>query len=503
MKTGKVYLLGAGPGDPGLITVKAAEVLKKADVIVYDRLASDRLLDYRRADAELIYVGKAAADHALPQDKINQLLADKALEGKVVARLKGGDPFIFGRGGEEAEVLAAAGVPFEVVPGVSSAIAVPAYAGIPVTHRAVASSFAVVTGHEDPTKPESRLDWTKYGTDTVVVLMGTANLPGIVAGLVAAGRPSDTPAAVIEKGTTANQKVVTGILADIVDKVNASAVRPPVILVVGDVVKLRDRLSWFDNRPLFGRKVLVTRSRTQSSELASVLAERGAVPLELPVISIEMGDSAELDKAIGDKESFDWVVFTSANGVEALFDRIKALKKDSRWFGGKKVATIGPATAAALGCRGIRADFMPTEYIAEAILAELPEEGIRDKRFLLPRADIAPPLLADGLRQKGAKVVEVAAYRTKGDTGTTPKQAREIVSKTDVITFCSSSTVENLLKLLPAPEIAADIVIACIGPITAGTATELGLRVDIVAPEHTIPGLVDAIEDYLKRRTSQ
>ncbi len=501
MKKGKVYLLGAGPGDPGLITVKAADVLKKAEVVVYDRLASDRLLDYCRPDAELIYVGKSAADHALPQDKINQLLVDKALEGKIVARLKGGDPFVFGRGGEEAEVLVTSGIPFEVVPGVSSSVAVPAYAGIPVTHRAAASSFAVVTGHEDPTKTESHLDWAKFGADTLVVLMGTGNLPNIVSGLIDAGRPAATPAAVIEKGTTPAQRVVTGTLASIVDKVKTAAMKPPAILVVGEVVSLRDRLAWFDNRPLFGKKVLVTRSRTQASELASLLAERGASPLELPVISIETGDDAALDKAIGDHETFDWFVFTSANGVEAFLNRLVAAGKDARWFGGGKIAAIGPATAAALGCRGIKADFMPSDYTAEAILSELDGAEIRGKCFLLPRADIAPPLLADGLRNNGATVVEIAAYRTLGDRGTTPEQAREHVSKADIITFCSSSTVEHLLKLVPASGIADDIIIACIGPVTAETAIRLGLRVDIVAKEHTIPGLVEAIEDYFKQRT--
>ena len=503
MKQGKVYLLGAGPGDPGLITVKAAEVLKKADVIVYDRLASDRLLEYCRPGADLIYVGKAAADHALPQDKINQLLVDKALEGKVVARLKGGDPFVFGRGGEEAEVLVASGVPFEVVPGVSSSVAVPAYAGIPVTHRAAASSFAVVTGHEDPNKTESRVDWSKFGSDTLVVLMGTGNLPNIVAGLTAAGRASDTPAAVIENGTTPEQRVVTGTLADIVGRVKTASVKPPAILVVGEVVKLRDRLTWFDNRPLSSRKVLVTRSRTQASELASVLAGRGAVPLELPVISIEMGDNVELDQTIGGSEEFDWVVFTSANGVDALFNRLEALGKDARWFGGKKIAAIGPATAAALAGHGIKADFMPAEYTAEAILSELDEAEIRGKRFLLPRADIAPPLLADGLRKKSAVVVEIAAYRTLGDSGTTSEQAQELVSNADIITFCSSSTVEHLMKLVPASGIGGDVIVACIGPVTAETAKKLGLRVDVVAQEHTIPGLVDAIEECLKSRMSR
>ncbi|APV45104.1 uroporphyrinogen III methyltransferase / synthase [Dehalogenimonas formicexedens] len=503
MEIGKVYLLGAGPGDPGLITVKAAGILEKAEVIVYDRLASDRLLKNCRPDAELIYVGKAAADHALPQDKINQLLVDKALEGKTVARLKGGDPFVFGRGGEEAETLAVAGVPFEVVPGVSSSVAVPAYAGIPVTHRAAASSFAVVTGHEDPTKAESRLDWTKFGADTLVILMGTTNLPNIVAGLRAAGRAAATPAAVIEKGTTPEQRVITGTLADIVAKANAAEVKPPAILVVGEVVNLRHRLAWFDNRPLFGKKVLVTRSRTQASELSAVLCELGAVPLELPVISITTGDDAGLDRAIGDDTNFDWVVFTSANGVEAFFTRLAAACKDARWFGGGKVAAIGPATAASLECRGIRPDLMPAEYTAEAVLSEFAESDITGKRFLLPRADIAPPLLAEGLRRKGAVVVEIAAYRTLGDSGTTPEQAAKSVAKADIITFCSSSTVEHLLKLVPVSKISENIIIACIGPVTAATAEKLGLRVDVVAAEHTIPGLVDAMEEYLESRTSQ
>jgi uroporphyrinogen III methyltransferase/synthase len=299
--------------------------------------------------------------------------------------------------------------------------------------------------------------------------------------------------------------VVTGTLANIIDKVNVAAIKPPAILVVGEVVDLRSRLAWFDpsaEGSLFGKKVLVTRSRTQASELSAVLSERGAVPLELPVISITAGDDAGLDRAIRDREHFDWVVFTSANGVEAFFTRLAAAGKDARWFGRGKVAAIGPATAASLECRGIRPDLIPPEYTAEAVLSEFAESDVTGKRFLLPRADIAPPLLAEGLRRKGAVVVEIAAYRTLGDSGTTPEHAAETVAMADIITFCSSSTVEHLLKLVPVSKIGKNVVIACIGPVTAATAVKLGLRVDIVAAEHTIPGLVDAMEEYLKSRTS-
>ena len=336
MKAGKVYLVGAGPGDPGLISVKGLECLTKADVVIYDRLLDERLLDSVSVEAEKIYVGKAARQHAREQREINQLLVEKAKEGKTVARLKGGDPFVLGRGGEEAEALASQHIPFEVVPGVSSAVAVPAYAGIPVTHRGLASSFAVVTGHEDPTKDSSSIAWEKLatGVDTVVFLMGMQNLSKIVTKLVEHGRPLDTPVAVIKDGTRPEQVTIAGSLADIVARAKEHRLSPPAVIVVGEVVRLRERLRWFDNRPLFGKRILVTRSRHQASALSRLLSEHGAQPVELPAIDIQaVADTEELDRALSNLEYYHWLIFTSVNGVEAFFQQLYSLNLDARSLG--------------------------------------------------------------------------------------------------------------------------------------------------------------------------
>ncbi|ADJ25771.1 uroporphyrin-III C-methyltransferase [Dehalogenimonas lykanthroporepellens BL-DC-9] len=499
MRQGKVYLVGAGPGDPGLITVKGLECLSKAEVIVYDHLLDESLMEAAGTQAERIYAGKKAGCHALKQEEINRLLVEKAAQGKTVVRLKGGDPFVFGRGGEEAEELRAAGLPFEVVPGITSSIAAPAYAGIPVTHRTLASSFSVVTGHEDPTKETSSIDWANLATatDTLVFLMGTANLPNIVARLVQYGRPAETPAAVIMNGTRPEQKVVTGTLANIVERSREADIKPPSITVVGDVVRMRDVINWFDNRPLHGRKVLVTRSRRQASDMSRELKARGALPVELPVISIETGDERALDEAIR-RGAFDWVIFTSVNGVEAFFNRLQAAGKDARWFAGGRIAAIGPATGAALENRGLRPDSMPEQFTAAAVLAALSDQQIEGMDILLPRADIAPPLLAEGLRNMGGKITEIAAYRTRGEAGVSAEAAGRAAAECRVITFCSSSTVEHFLKKVSVDVLPADTITACIGPVTAATAEKLGLKVDIVAAEHTIPGLVTALEDYFR-----
>lgn len=502
MAKGKVYLVGAGPGDAGLITVKGWDCLKKADVVVYDYLLDDQLLEAVPEQCEKIYAGKKAGCHALKQSEINQLLVDKALQGKNVVRLKGGDPFVLGRGGEEAEALRDNKLNFEVVPGVTSSIAAPAYAGIPVTHRTLASSFSVITGHEDPGKSESSIDWNRLAkaTDTLVFLMGTANLSNIVARLVENGHAPETPAAIIMNGTRPAQKVVTGTLVDIVEIAAEADIRPPSITIVGEVVRMRAKINWFDNRPLHGKKVLVTRSRSQASIMARRLIERGAIPLELPVISIESGDEPQIDKAILDRGKFDWVVFTSVNGVAAFFKRLKAKHQDSRWFAGCRIAAIGPATAELLSEYGLTADFLPSAYKAETILAELRDEEINGKRFLLPRADIAPPLLAEGLRSRGGEVLEIAAYRTVRECGTHFEQARSLAEEAEIISFCSSSTVEHFLKLVDVSAIRDNKMIACIGPVTAKTAEKSGLRVDVVASEHTVSGLVEAIEIFFKER---
>lgn len=504
MKQGKAYLVGAGPGDPGLISRKGLECLKQADVIIYDRLLDDQLLESASPEAERIYVGKAAGQHAREQNEINQLLVKKAKDGKFVVRLKGGDPFVLGRGGEEAEALKHNHILFEVVPGVSSAVAVPAYAGIPVTHRGLASSFAVVTGHEDPSKANSSIAWEKLatGVDTLVFLMGMQNLPKIVTRLLEHGRPPDTPVAVIKDGTRPEQKTITGSLKDIVARVNESCLNPPAVIVVGDVVRLREKLRWFDNRPLFGKRILVTRSRHQASALSQLLSEHGAQPIELPAINIQAtANTDELDRAILNLEHYHWIVFTSVNGVEAFFQRLHELKLDSRALNGLKIGAIGPATARALVTRGIIPDYLPEVYTSQGFLAGLGSRDIAGQRFLLPRADIADKELTEGISQFGAEVHEVTIYRTVPafDSISLAKQVL-LSGEIDVITFTSSSTVSNLVAAFKKEQPAIDSAkVACIGPKTADTAVRAGLKVDIVASEHTIPGLVAAIEQYFRK----
>ena len=513
MSTGVVYLVGAGPGDPGLITIAGLDRIREADVIVYDRLISDRLLDHARGDAKLIYVGKIPADvgdaTGAPhdQDAINQTLVDRALEGRCVVRLKGGDPFVFGRGGEEAEALRAAGIPFEIVPGVTSAVAVPAYAGIPVTHRGVAVSFAVITGHEDPSKPDSAIDWKQLATavDTLVFLMGVKNLPEIVGNLVANGRPETTPAAVIRWGTRPTQSTVIGTLADIAECVAEAGLTPPAITVVGEVVRLRETLSWFESRPLFGKHVLITRTRRQASNLARLLAAQGAIPVELPAIEIErVADSAPLTAAIDRLRDggYAWCGFTSANAVELTFEHLAERGLDARSFGSTRVFAIGPATADALRSHGITADVVPDEYIAEAVVETMREHVSDGDVVLLPRAESARDELVTGLEALGATVDEIPVYRAALPSEPDPEALAAIrEGRIDIVTFTSSSTVRNLLAILGTDAEAlkgeSRPLIACIGPITAETARENGLAVDLMAEEYTVEGLVEALAAHL------
>jgi uroporphyrinogen III methyltransferase/synthase len=508
---GKVYLVGAGPGDPGLITVAGLQRLKEADVIVYDRLVAPALLEEASAGAELIFVGKVAGE-SHDQGAINRLLIEKAREGKRVVRLKGGDPFVFGRGGEEAEALRAAGIAFEVIPGVTSAIAVPAYAGIPMTHRGLASTFAVITGHEaDPSPPAplpcvgegGKVDWAKLATavDTLVFLMGTKTLPEIVEKLIANDRAAETPVAVIRWGTTPQQRTVTGTLVDIVERVRDAGLTPPAITVVGEVVRLRETLSWFEERPLFGKRVLITRTRRQASVLARLLAAEGAIPIELPAIEIE--PAADPDAVAAAIEGlrdgrYGWVVFTSANAVQLWFEHLRERGLDARAFAASKFAAIGPATAEALAERGIVADVVPGEYVAEAVVEALRDVLKAGDRILVPRAESARPELVEGLRSLGCEVDEVTLYRAALPE-TAPAEALSLLrdGAIDIVTFTSSSTVRNLAAMLNGHiETLRGPLVACIGPITAKTAEELGLRVDLVALEYTVEGLVRAIRDY-------
>ena len=497
---GKVYLIGAGPGDPGLITQKGLKAISKADVVVYDYLANPQLLRHAREDAELIYVGKKGGCHTLSQEGINQLLVQKAQEGKVVARLKGGDPFLFGRGGEEAEVLVEAGIPFEVVPGVTSAIAAPAYAGIPVTHREHTSTFSMVTGHEDPTKEGSAIDWAALAkVGTIAFLMGMKNLPRICENLVREGKAPETPVAVIQWGSTPRQRVVTGNLANIVQKVEEAGLGPPSIILVGEVVQLREKLNWFEKRPLFGKRILVTRTREQASKLIEALEELGAECLEVPTIKILPPESFEpLDQAIAQIDKFAWIIFTSVNGVRFFFERLYAAGKDARALAQSRLAAIGVATAQLIKDHGLLVDLLPKEFRAEGLIEAFRQEDLAGKKVLIPRALEAREILPEELKAMGAEVTVAPAYRTVLPEESVAVVKEELRKGVDVITFTSSSTAKNLLKMLgeEAPALLAQVKLASIGPITSETLRRAGFEPHIEATEYTIEGLVQAILAY-------
>jgi uroporphyrinogen III methyltransferase/synthase len=485
-----VYLVGAGPGDPGLVTVRGAEILAKADVVVYDRLSVSSLLDLAPPAAELVNVGKAPGNPTMPQEDINALLVERGKSGATVVRLKGGDPFVFARGGEEAEALAAAGVPYEVVPGITSAIAVPAYAGIPVTMRHSSELFTVITGHEDPDKG-GELDWEAVARlgGTIVILMGVGRLARIVERLLAGGRDPDTPVAVVRWGTRADQHTVRATLGTIVERRDELA--PPSVIVVGRVAA--KRLTWFESRPLAGRTVVVTRAREQASSLVARLRAEGADAVEVPVIRVAEpldGGAARRAAARAVRDgTYDWVVFTSANGVERLFADVR----DTRDFGGVHVAAIGPGTARALGEVGIVADLVPERFVAESLLEAFPDPPEPESRVLLARASVARDVLPEGLRARGWTVDVVDAYRTV--VAPISDRQRAAVERADAVTFTSSSTVERFLDAV-GPALVPPVV-ACIGPVTAETARAHDLHVDVVADVHSIDGLVDALVDHL------
>jgi uroporphyrinogen III methyltransferase / synthase len=498
-RKGKVYLVGAGPGDPGLLTLKGQRCLQRAEVVIYDYLANERLLGYAPPGAERIYVGKRAGEHSVPQDEINRLVIDRARRGQLVVRLKGGDPFIFGRGGEEAEALHAAGIPFEVVPGVTSAIAAPAYAGIPLTHRDLASSVAFVTGH--PAKEISDIDWRALvGVSSLVFLMGVKRLPEIVARLVKLGRDPETPIAVVRYGTWPAQETVTGTLHDIVAR--AQGMRSPAVIVVGDVVRLREQLAWFETKPLFNRRIIITRAREQQGEFSELLEEWGAAVIECPTIAIHPPDDwTPLDHALDRLGTYQWVLFTSANGVRTFLQRLRRQGKDLRTLQGVKVAAIGPATAAALEEGGLRPDLMPpTEYRAEAVL-EAFDRDLRGVRVLMPRAAEAREALPDGLRGRGATVDVVPAYRTVS-VADQAKTVGELLraGQIDAVTFTSSSTVVGFAEMFPNEDLAVllkDVTVACIGPVTGETATRYGLAPHVIPEAYTVPALAEALATYL------
>lgn len=509
MKTNKgiVFLIGAGPGDPGLITVKGLECIRQADVIVYDRLASSQLLNQCRFDAECIFVGKKPDRHTLSQDEINKLLVEKSKQGLTVARLKGGDPYVFGRGGEEAEELTRHGIAFEVIPGITSAIAVPAYAGIPVTHRDFTSSLSIITGNEDPEKASSSIDWSKIatGAGTLIFLMGMSNLPKITNKLIEHGRSPQTPVALIRWGTRPNQKTLVGNLENISSLAVEKNFKNPAIIIVGEVVKLRDKLNWFEKKPLFGKRILVTRSREQASVLSRSITSLGGEPVEFPTISItEPENFKPLNQAIDNISSYNWIIFTSVNGVRFFFNQLRKLNGDIRDLHGIKICAIGPQTGKALQSMALQVEYIPNEYRAEAIISGLQGKISSGDRVLLPRADLARDILPKSLSQLGAIVDEVTAYRTVMGSGNVPI-IREMLfaGEIELITFTSSSTVRNFVSMLGITDAELDtllgrVKIACIGPITAKTAGELGLTVDVEATEYTIDGLLKSILELYK-----
>lgn len=498
-----VYLIGSGPGDPGLLTLKALHCIQSADIIIYDYLASTAFLHHLVKKPELIYAGKKGGDHTLTQDQINDLLVEKGRQGLTVARLKGGDPFIFGRGGEEAQILQKHGIPFEIIPGVTSAIAAPAYAGIPLTHRDFVSSVTFITGHEDPEKKSSSHNWQAYAQSggTLVFLMGVKNLPHIVKSLVENGRPASTPVALVRWGTTARQQTVTGTLETIVDDVHKAALKAPAVIIVGDVTTLRSDLQWFENKPLFGKRIVVTRARAQASDLVSRLAALGADCIEIPTIRItSVENNQNLIDAVHAIERYHWLIFTSVNGVDFFFDTLYVQGKDVRVLSHLQFACIGPATKDRLKSHGIIADILPETYRAESVIKAFKDKNITGKEILIPRAMEARTILPAELKKMGALVHEVAAYVTVTEN----EKKDELVSliekkKIDMVTFTSSSTVKNFISLLPHGKhesLMEGVRTASIGPITEKTAAALGISIDVSAGEYTIPGLVDAIVDY-------
>jgi uroporphyrinogen III methyltransferase / synthase len=490
---GIVYLVGAGPGDPGLMTARSLELIVAADVIVHDRLIPSEALAVARPDAEVLYVGKEPGDASVPQEGIEKLLIDRAREAKIVVRLKGGDPFVFGRGGEEAEALADAGIPFEVVPGVTAGVAGPAYAGVPVTHRDDASAVAFVTGHEDPEKQDSELDYDALARfpGTLVFYMGVKALPRIAERLIDSGRSADESALVVERGTFPDQRVVSGRLAGIADAVSEAGIRPPSVTVIGPVAARRDQIAWLERRPLHGRRVVVTRARAQASELARRLAALGAEPIELPAIRIEPRiDTDEVRLAVESLHAYALVCMTSPNGVRLLFEAMAEQGRDARALAQASVAAIGAGTEAALAAHGVIADIVPERFVAEELVEALNKLELAGKPVLIARAAEARELLPDALRKRGAEVDVVALYETVAEQP--DPAALERAQEADFITFTSSSTVKNFVEAVDG-RLPSDARIVSIGPVTSEAARDAGLTVDIEAERHDIDGLVEAL----------
>ena len=498
-KSGKVYLVGAGPGDLGLVTLRAKECIESADVIVYDYLANPEMLAWARDDAEIIYAGKKGGEHPLGQDEINKLLIAKAAEGKQIVRLKGGDPFVFGRGAEEAKAIVDAGIEFEIVPGITSAIAGPAYAGIPLTHRGENSHVTFFTGHEDPIKTKSAIDYDALARlgGTQVMLMGVERIDAISREMMGRGVRSDLPVALVRWATTGRQETLTGTLQNIAKRVVEVGFEAPAVAVFGEVVSLRQDLNWHEKRPLSGKRIVVTRTRKQAGTLSSQLRALGADVFELPTIRIEPPtDLREFAELVQDAHGYDWIVFTSPNGVDAFFEIFYKLYDDAREIGAAKIAAIGSATAQRVKDFRLHVDLQPEEFVAEAVIREFEKQGgVENLRILLARAEKARDVLPKQLSSLGAIVDEGFAYRTVPETRDITGARRRLLDEgADLITFTSSSTVENFLALgLAWPK---GMQVASIGPVTSKTARDHGLEVDVEARRHDIEGLVEAIRNF-------
>lgn len=499
--TGMVYLVGAGPGDAGLLTLRGAELLGRADVVVYDALVNPELLHLAPKSAEIVYGGKRAREHAIPQEELNQLLIAKARAGKTVVRLKGGDPYVFGRGGEEAAQLADADIPFEVVPGVSSFVAVPNYAGVPLTHRDFCSRLTLITGHEDPAKEDSTIDWAQVAKTpgTKVVLMGTDRIGQIARTLVGHGMDAATPIAMVRWGTTGRQQSIAATLADIGEVAANAKIGPPTVAVIGDVVALRAKLNWFERRPLFGQRVVVTRAREQAGQLAVRLQELGAEVLAVPTIKIEPPTQrTPLVDALLELNSYDWLVFTSSNGVTTFFDYFFRQFHDMRDIGGARIAAVGPATARKLKELHLQVDLMPDEALASSIGEAFAEyESLENLKICLLRAEVANRELPAALEAMGAIVDDIPCYRTVPETeDVSGASASLLAAGADWITFTSGSTVQHFHARFDLPALVSrfpQIKLASIGPETSKALTELGLQPALEAGQHTIDGLVEAL----------
>ena len=494
-KQGICYLVGAGPGDLGLVTLKAKECIEKCDVLVYDALSSAELVGWAKKGCELIFAGKRAADHAIPQDQINALIVEKTLQGKTVTRLKGGDPMIFGRGGEEAAELAEAGVIFEIVPGISSTIAGPAYAGIPVTHRDHCSQLTIFTGHEDPTKDDTSLDFDQLAKTpgTKVFVMGVSRLRGICEQFVKGGASLQTPIALTRWATTGKHQTVQGTLETIADIVDEKKFKSPAVAVIGDVVREREKINWFETRPLFGKRIVVTRTREQAGGLSKRLGELGADVIELPTIKIEPPkDRAEFMESVSESHTYDWIIFTSPNGVEKFFDAFYATYQDARSLGGCRIAAIGPSTEAKIREYRFAVDLLPQKFVAEGLIEAFKEQSIEHQKVLWVKAEETRNVIYDGLIELGAIVDSCLAYQTVPETSDPTGAVQKLREEgADMITFTSGSTVQNFFKMsLDWPE---GCEAACIGPVTDKAFKARSGEVSVMSEKHDIEGLVATI----------